>query len=138
MPYKIDWYIENEIIYHYIYGDMTGDELKQNLADLMQTVESSPRPLVHVIADQGDVSHGLSPKEMLAVLRSISLPDKLGWVILLRENSVLFKMSSAIATSLFKVRTRSFPDLEEAEAFLKAVDTTISWDNANQEIFIEK
>ena len=137
MPHVIKWYIEQEIIYHHMSGEITADELRDTVTQLKDLIESSRRPLVHIIADQGDLTQSMNFKEALDTLREISFPERMGWVILLRENSILFKMGSALATSLFKLRTRSFSSLDEAEEFLRSMDSTLSWEKIDKSVLID-
>lgn len=137
MSHIIKWYIQDEVIYHYMAGEITADELRESVSQLKQLIDSSPRPLVHIIADQGDLTQAMNFKEALDTLRETGFPQKMGWAILLRENSILFKMGSALALSLFKMRTRSFSTLGEAEEFLKKMDSTINWDNVDKSVLVE-
>lgn len=134
MPYSIDWYIENEIIYMHYSGKTTADELRECLLTIKAMIESSPRHLVHIITDVGDVTEPIKPQESVEVVREVGNHDRAGWNIVLRENSIIMKMLIAFGTSLLKMRTRAFDTVPEMEEFLSQQDTEIHWDKANKSL----
>ena len=134
MPYSIDWYIEEEIIYTRYFGVVTADELRQSLLDGRSLIENSPRPHVHTLTDVGDVTQPVSPTESLRVIREVGSHERSGWNIILREQSILIKMGVAFGTSVLKSRNKAFDTLEEADAFLKEYDPTLNWERADRSI----
>jgi hypothetical protein len=134
MPYLVNWYIENEIIYVYASGVTDGDDFRELLLTMQRFIDSSPRSLVHSITDVGDIDQSVPIKESISILREVGLHERLGWSINLREKSGFVKVGVAIGTSLFKLRTRSFKTLEDAEAFLKEIDPTLSWDRVDRSV----
>lgn len=134
MPYSINWYIENEIIYSNYSGIVTPDELRACLTAVKEMVESSPRPLVHIISDLGDIEQGVPLKESIHIVRDVGGHSRSGWMLSIREKSVLMKMGSAMGSSLFKLRYRAFSTLEEAEVHLKSMDQALSWDKVNKSL----
>lgn len=137
MAYTIDWYIKDEIVYIYYAGVSTADELRDSLLEAMAYIDSSPRPLVHVITDVGDVTQPVSIKESLEIVREIGSHDRMGWQITLREPSVMIKMGIAFGTTIFKIRTRTFDGIDAAVEFLKTQDETIHWENVNLSLTIQ-
>jgi hypothetical protein len=132
MPYSLDWYIENEIIYASFSGVLTATDGRESLLGMIEMTESSPRPLVHIIADTGAVIQAASPKESMTVLREIKPHPRTGWTIMLHEKSILIKMGVMFGASLFKSRYRTFDSLVDARNFLTSMDPTLSWDRVNQ------
>lgn len=132
MPYQIDWYIKDEIIYTYFSGIVTHDDLRESSIKTFQMIESSPRALVHHIADSGDVVKSISLKDLVNVVREVGHHPRVGWSFSIRQKAGLPKMMAAIGTSIFKMRYRSFDTLEETLKFLKDFDQTISWDKSNE------
>ncbi|MEQ8674799.1 MAG: hypothetical protein RLP44_18245 [Aggregatilineales bacterium] len=131
MPYTIDWYIENEIIYVAYSGVTTAEELEESLYTIKEMIESSPRHLVHVISDVGDVTQSVKPLESLGIVRKVGNSPQSGWMIILREKSALIKFGVALGTTVFKSRNRTFDTLEQAVEFIKGMDTTLNWDAVN-------
>ncbi len=134
MPYSVDWYIEDELIYLYYWDETTPDELRASLLEIQTMTQQSSRPLVHIFTDVGDVTKPVTPKESLDIIRDVGTNDKSGWNIILREKSIMMKIGIAFGTSIFKTRTRTFDTIEEAEAFLAEKDPTINWDNVNKSV----
>jgi hypothetical protein len=131
MPYSIDWYIENEVIYIYYSGETTIDELRDTLSTTTKMIDDSSHPLVHVITDVSGLTKPLSIKDNIAVVREAGSHSRLGWSLIVGEKSSLIKMGIAFGTSVFKIRNRTFDTMEEAESFLATMDTTINWDKVN-------
>lgn len=132
--YSVDWYIENEIIYVHYTDGLTIEGLRESIMATQALIESSPRPLVHIINDVGDVTDPISPKDSLDVIRDVGTHPRAGWTIILRESSFLLKLGIAFGTSVFKMRNRTFNTMEETEAFLKEMDDTLSWDKVNKSV----
>ncbi|MCA0458081.1 MAG: hypothetical protein LCI00_29210 [Chloroflexi bacterium] len=128
MPYQLDWYIENEILYSRYFGTVTPDDMQACLQKAMEMIESSPREIVHSINDVGDVLEAVSMKDSMTILRKVGTHPRAGWSFSIREKSRLIKMTGAMGSSLFKLRYRAFETLEEALEYLKGFDQNISWD----------
>lgn len=99
-------------------------------------IDGSSHTLVHVIADVGDVTKPISPKEALDVVREVGSHPRTGWNIILRERSLLVKIGVAFGTSIFKSRNRTFDTIEEVNAFLAEKDTKLNWDNVNKSLIL--
>lgn len=134
MPFSVNWYIENEIIFVHLSGVLTADEVRESLLTVAHLIDTSPRSLVHIITDTVDIVQPLSSVDNLKVMREVGNHERNGWSVILGEKSMLVKIGVAIATSLFRTRTRTFDTLEDAEAFLKEVDTTLSWERADRSV----
>ncbi|MCB9460828.1 MAG: hypothetical protein H6670_14345 [Anaerolineaceae bacterium] len=128
MPFQVSWYIENEIIYMSSSGEVAANDVREAILSTKRLMDSSSKPLVHVIVDVGHIVQPMSVKDMIGVLREMGPHERAGWHIMLQEQTRLVTMGTAIATSLFKFRTRSLDTIEEAEAFLKEIDPTLSWE----------
>jgi hypothetical protein len=134
MPYTIEWLIENEVILKRYQGVITAEELVQSLLAANDQIASSPRHLVHMITDVGDVTQGLPVAESVKTIRSVTIHPRAGWSITLREKSMLIRMSIALARSLLKARARTFETLDEAIAHLRHVDRQLTWSKLNKEL----
>ena len=131
MPYSINWYIENEIIYIHYSGTPTYDEFRDAILTANDLIEGSSRILVHIISDLGDVTQIPSSKDALKLAREVGAHERVGWTIFIRETSALTKMMVAMFTSLTKVRTRSFNTIDEAINFLENMDPNLNWEKVN-------
>lgn len=133
MPYSITWYIPDEIVYVRYYGVTTTDDLRESLQNTYQMIESSPRHLVHIISDVGDITKAVPLAESVKIVREIGGHPRTGWTISIRDNSALLKMGSALGSSLFRLRFRAFDTFDEALAHLKWYDDALSWDKAEDQ-----
>jgi len=134
MPYSLNWLIENEVIYTHYSGLSTAEELRECLTKMLDLIESSPRPLVHMISDVGDITEGVPLKNSIPIVREVGSHPRAGWSITVREKSILLKMGAAMGASIFRLRYRSFATLDQAIAHLKFVDDMLSWDKINQSV----
>ncbi|MEQ8674800.1 MAG: hypothetical protein RLP44_18240 [Aggregatilineales bacterium] len=134
MPYEISWYIENEIIYARYSGVQTVEEVRQSLIECNNFIARSPRHLVHVISDVGDITKPLRPVESLKLIREVGTHARLGWTIILYEKSILIKMGVAFGTAVFKSRNRTYKRIEDAIKFMKKADAELSWDKVTNPI----
>ncbi|HEX2622030.1 MAG TPA: hypothetical protein VHL11_17860 [Phototrophicaceae bacterium] len=132
MPYTLNWYIEDEIVYVRYSGDMTTDDFRASLLQIIKMIDTSPRTLVHIITDVGDVVKSLSIGEAMPVLRETGSHARAGWSITIREKSVLVKLAASMGSSLFRMRFRNFSSLDQAVIFLKQTDKTLNWDKVRE------
>ncbi len=138
MPYDARWYIENEVIYLHYYGAMDAEDLRAALMEHKSLIENSPRSIVHVINDVGDVTVPVPLKDSLRIVREVGGHVRSGWSLTIREKSIIIKMGAALGASVFKMRYRAFDTLEQALAHLKLVDESIHWDKVNSDVVKDK
>ena len=134
MPYSVDWLIPGQVIYACYSGEFTEDELRMSLRTLIDMIDSSSSPYVHIIADTGDVTKPVPPQKVLKISREVGSHERTGWNLILRERSTLVKMGVAFGSTLIKSKIRSFDTFEDAEQFLRKIDETLSWDKVNRAI----
>jgi len=127
MPYKISWYIPDEVVYIHYSGIVSVDELRNSLQEAYDYMESSPRHLVHTISDVGDVVTPTTIKDSMNIIREVGSHPRTGWTVSIREKSPLVKMGSAMGSSIFGLRFRAFDTLEQAMVHLKYFDERLSW-----------
>lgn len=128
MPYTVNWYIKDEIIYVRYSGAVTADELHQSLIAANKLIDVSPRDFVHAINDVGDVTEPVSIKDSMRIVREVGNHPRTGWTLTIRTQSNLLKMGSGLGASIFKLRYRAFDTLDQALHHLKQFDQRISWD----------
>lgn len=134
MPYSIQWYIPNEIIFARYWGAVATAELETAMLEAKDLIETSPRHLVHTILDVGDITESAPLGESLQIVRKTGFHARAGWQISIREKSMLVKMGTAFARSILNVRTKNFDTFDEAAAFLRDVDDTLAWQNADPSV----
>lgn len=134
MPYLVDWFIPDQVIFACYLGKVTEDEMRESLRRIIGMMDRSSARYVHVIADIGNVTKPLSPQKTLKISREEGSHERTGWNLILRERSTLVKMGVAFGSTLIKSKIRSFVTLEEAEYFLRKIDETLNWDNVNRAV----
>jgi hypothetical protein len=132
MPYTVNWYIKNEVVYTHYTGVVTINELRACLLEMKKMIESSPRNQVHAISDVGDIIEPVAFKDSIGIVREVGHHPRAGWTISIREKSLIVKMGSALGSSIFKLRFRSFTTLDQAIAHLKFIDEALSWDKVEK------
>ena len=108
MPYTVQWFIPDEVLYAHYSGVTTPDELRESMAEMQAMIESSPRNLVHTISDVGDIDESVPLVEAMKIIRETGSHPRSGWAISIRERSPLVKMGSALGASIFRLRFRAF------------------------------
>jgi hypothetical protein len=134
MPYSVDWYIQDEIIYSRYFGALTPDELRECLILTREFIESSPRESVHTINDVSDVTESVALLDSLPIIREVGSHARVGWSFTLGEKSPLVKMGAAMGASVFKIRYKAFDTLDQVIEHLKFFDQNISWEKADEAV----
>ncbi|MCA9895875.1 MAG: hypothetical protein KC615_22980 [Anaerolineae bacterium] len=134
MPYSLDWFIPNQVIYCHYADAPTEEEIRLSIRTIIQMMDSSDSPYIHVITDTGDITKPLPPKKTLEISKEEGTHERTGWNLIIRERSALVKMGVAFGSILIKSQMRSFKTLEDAEAFLKSVDGLLNWDQVNSSV----
>ena len=132
MPFSATWYIKDEIIYTRYWGVVSTEDLRNCLLETQALMEQSPRSIIHVISDVGDVTEPVPMKDTMQIVREIGPHPRAGWTVNIREKSNLIKMGAALGSSIFKLRFRAFSTLDQAIAHLKFFDSAISWDKVEK------
>lgn len=134
MPYTVEWFIPNQVIYTRYFGVIEEQELLESLSAMNAMVAGSPHPYVHTIADVGDVVKPVYPQKAMQIAREAGSHERTGWNLIIREQSVLVKLGIAFGAVLVKSKLRAFATQKEAEAFLRDVDGTLNWQGINEAI----
>ena len=134
MPYSMNWYIPDEILYIHYSGVTTIEEMRESLLEMKRLMDSSPRNLIHAISDVGDITQSVPLKDSIKIVREVGQHARAGWTIVIREKSIIIKMQSALATSIFKLRYRTFDTMDQALAHLKVSDAELNWDKADPSV----
>lgn len=134
MAYKVQWYIEKQIIFIKFWGEIVVDDLIAQLNETAAFIGESDRVLVHAITDLSEVTKPLPMKNIPQVITSVKQHPHTGWVITVGEKDMMLKFASSVARQLFKMRQQTFDTLPEALAFLSQRDPTIDWHMADESV----
>ena len=124
MGHEIGWQIENAIIQIRLWGDVSIEDFPDYDRLILEHIEQSGNPLVHVCIDMTavrDFPNNVS--KVQKALTHISHP-RLGWSIVITESRVI-RFVAYMVTQISKARFRAFNTREEVLAFLHTVDATI-------------
>ncbi len=134
MPYKMNWYIENEVVYTQYWGVTTAEEMQNSLIQVKEFIDHSERQLVHMIMDVSAITEAVPLTDSIRITREVGPHERAGWTVTVGEKSPISKMASAMGASLFKLRLKGVGTLDEAFDHLKFFDSTLSWDKAEESI----
>jgi DNA-binding NtrC family response regulator len=120
--HDIDWLVENEIIYFYIAGTVTEDDLVDTDARVNHLINQSDRDLVHIVFD--DIK--LEEMPGLKALRDLTYPrhERAGWIITSNQNKIMRFIANLVG-QMAQVRYRFFDSPEDGIDFLVSVDTRL-------------
>jgi hypothetical protein len=135
MPYKVDWYIEKQVVFVQMWGVLTVEEYGNYFRDCFVAYDQSERPTVHTVIDATRTIHNPNLLEIKRALPKENHP-RVGWVLSVVDGpkNVLTRFVVNTVSSVTNQRLRHFNNLDEALAFLQTMDATIDWDQAQPEV----
>ncbi len=133
MAYHVSWLLENRIILIRYQGTVTLKDLESYLTetahmrDQANAALGSNGPLVHTITDASSMEkNAISLPEALQATRlTVTSQQRVGWSVYISAG-VIDRFFSTAGHQLAGVRYRAVDSIEEAVAFLKSVDDTLS------------
>ncbi len=137
MPTSVDWYLEGRVIAARLYGNIEASDIEAIANDMVELVEASDAPLVHILVDVQDMTG--FPKSLSAVSKASSAiagNKRVGWAVHYGTDNQLLKFLSYMVTQMFKVRFRLEKTKEEAVAWLQSKDASLPPLDASYEPFI--
>ncbi len=123
MPVKLSWFLENRVMMIAAEGEYTDEELIGLDGQVIQYLDQSPMPLVHMIMDRQQTNHIPSIKS--ATMVKWPKHPRYGWTLVIGSSNPFQRFVVALANNLFKGRQRNFDSLDEALDFLNLVDSTL-------------
>lgn len=127
MPFHIEWYQQNRVIFEKFFGNVTLDDVR-GLNAQSSKMFIAGTPLIHVIVDLSEVES--FPRSMAAIkeaIKSRTTPDRLGWVLIFGTKNPILKFFVSVIAQVAgdRVRFRLMDTFEQAENFLLEQDQTI-------------
>lgn len=123
MPFRIDWLVEQHLVYINVHGETTVEDLRAYDDYALQILDKSPYPLVHTIYDYSHAQ--IVPPLQETVKMKAGKHPKVGWVIFVNMQDIMTRFILSTASQVFRLRFRSFKTLEEALDFIQSVDSTL-------------
>lgn len=121
---KIEWLVEDHVILTTAY-DWDIESFEVDILAVANLLDKSPLPLVHTLWDFSELEN--YPNKLPQINKAVKplfTHEKMGWVITVIDNQIIAFLSQ-MATSLYRVRYRTFKTLEEAKAFMVSADPTL-------------
>lgn len=88
MTYQLSWLIPDHVLLIDYSGHLEVDEILEQIGETTEMIESSPRPLVHILVDLRGVQ---SYSKRLGEYAKLMVPPahNLGWTIIISENRMM-------------------------------------------------
>ena len=134
MPHKIDWYIPEQILFCYRWGDSTEDTIRAYLDDASAVIATTTYPTPHLITHLQNVETKVTIAQLIRVLRAYEHFQIGGWAINIRNTSKVAKMLTTLGTQFFHSRSYFADSIEEGIEFLRQADPNLDWDAANPDV----
>ena len=126
MTLHISWLLENREMYVEAWGDVSIDDITTSTLYMVDLMEQSEHPLVHIIVV--NVGIGKIPLNVIQLQRAtrpLLGHPKNGWHVFVNSQSTVIDYSMNLLAQLFKTRWRKVSTVEEARAFLQDVDQSL-------------
>ncbi|HUN05022.1 MAG TPA: hypothetical protein PLQ56_00415 [Aggregatilineales bacterium] len=133
MAYQLSWLLENRILLIRYQGTLTLKDLETYLPEAARMRDQANAflgangPLVHTITDASQMEkNAISLPEALQATRlTVNNQQRVGWSVYISAG-VIDRFFSTAGHQLAGVRYRAVDSIDEAVAFLKSVDDTLS------------
>jgi hypothetical protein len=134
MPYKVAWYVPNQVVYARMWGDVNLEEFRAFVQEMTRITLESTASQCHAIADTRAMTSKPGLPQMIAASKSSPTTNRAGWSLTIGEINPVAGLASHLITQMTHIRHRRFTTPEEALAFLKEMDVTIAWDEADKSV----
>jgi hypothetical protein len=128
MAYYYEWVIPKRVIFCYVSGTQTIEEVQRSIAELKRLLDQGEFP-THYIADlrHNDKLPTTNIRQLQELLNFVSHPN-LGWTVVIGRNNLMMTYLLSIIAKLTRVRYRAVDTPQEAVAFLLNLDDTLTSD----------
>ncbi|MCC6612803.1 MAG: hypothetical protein IT320_04945 [Anaerolineae bacterium] len=134
MPFTSQWYVPEAVIYSRFSGQVSEEDVIRHGVALNELMRTSSRAAVHVLVDSSDVTKPLSFVATIKAARATPQDERIGWVVTVGEQDPMLKFISDATRQLLQLRSRNFRTRDEALDFLKSIDDTIDWSQAQGDV----
>ena len=117
MPYHLDWLVKDDVLYAYVYGVYTIQDLEAMTHELNTVIEAG-EPFIHTIIDVRPIIElNLNAIDVQRVMKLVITHPNRGWTITVTSNQ-LHTFLGNMATQFASVRGRHFTSMEDALTFI--------------------
>jgi hypothetical protein len=123
MPYENGWYVGNRIAFQRIYGNVTIEDLQQNLQSTLVLIDTGTPP-VHVISDLREIVK--FPMNVNQLKEVFQLPERpnMGWTVIITNNALL-RFFTSIIVQIARTNYKIVTSYEDAVDLLRRIDPTL-------------
>ncbi len=123
MPVELSWYLENRVIQVINSGKITDDDMLDNDQPIINYLNQSSFPLVHMIVDNTKAVY--TPSAKMITKAKFPRHPQCGWIILVGPTNTFMRFVNVVVTNVFKTRNRMFDSFDEALTFLNEIDSSL-------------
>lgn len=129
MPYKISWYVPDQVIYSDFWGNVTLDDFGKYNDEMTQILDAATSR-IHVIVDAVQVTNvNVNPRDIVQNLPHLTHPQ-IGWGVVV-QTSRFVRFLASVVMQMKQVKVRYVGDIPSAVAFLEQIDDAIHWEQAD-------
>ncbi len=123
MAVQLSWHLENRVLLVANSGAISDQDMLDVDQPIIDHMNQSNVPLVHLIVDNSDATYNPSIKTVSQA--KFPKHPQCGWVLLVGPTSTFTRFVNAVVTNVFKTRNRMFDTRNEALDFLNEVDSAL-------------
>lgn len=136
MAYNIDWYVENQVIYARMAGEVTPQEFRTLLQNSVLMIDDVEVGEVHLIYDFSRLEHLQNFGQIIQAIPKTP-QAKMGWMIIVGDSTPIKRFWSEAFARVAPIKYKHLDKLEQAMAFLQRQDSNIVWKFANPLLLAE-
>jgi hypothetical protein len=123
VPHQTSWYIQDQILFTRLHGDITLEEIEEFSLENSAMIKDSPAPIVNTFFVLEEITD--YPKNIVSLARVVNREEfrqpKLGWVVIVGIKNAFLRFLVSSTNQLLGHRLRMFDTQEEATAFLEHI-----------------
>lgn len=124
---ETNWLVKNKIIHQVCIGDMSLEDVEHGSASIINHIDESDAPLVHLVISEKDMIS--LPSSLNAFAKSVEFlrHKRLGWFIIYGnvDQALIAKFLGTAVITMAGVRHRRVETFNDALEHLAYVDTTL-------------
>jgi hypothetical protein len=135
MPYHIDWYIDQQVLFARLWGALDAQDYAAFFRDCYAAYDQSDRPMIHLVVDASQLTGEPKLMEIKQALPGTTHPQS-GWAMAILKNgdNVLMRFMMNAFSSAANQRLRQVRSVDEGLGFLRRIDPSITWGQARPDV----
>ena len=136
MAYSIDWYVENQVIYTRMVGEITPQEFRTLLQTSALMIDEVEVGEVHIINDVSQLGKLPNFVQLIQAIPRLPQPQ-MGWMLIVGITTPIKRFWGEAFARVAPIKYKRVDKLEQALAFLQKQDANIAWKYANPPLLAE-